>query len=123
MHHTRPPPRRATCIHEAGWACGGVQRPAASVRFAWLAVAAAGGEDPASTDILADDALHRAEGTVREADLVLPRQFLRWLMERGLPAPGRQGGHHSCCGSAQKGEQVEKASAPTSAVGSVQMVG
>ena len=79
--------RRATCIHEAGhavaFALGGV-----SVHR--LAVADEGA-DAWRTDIRNGRMCTGLWGLCEKADLVLPRQFLRWLMSEGCLHPDGRG--------------------------------
>ncbi|WP_415258316.1 hypothetical protein [Thauera phenylacetica] len=79
--------RRTTCIHEAGhavaFALGGV-----SVHR--LAVADEGAE-AWRTDIRNGRMCTGLWGLCEKADLVLPRQFLRWLMSEGCLHPDGRG--------------------------------
>ena len=82
--------RRATCMHEAGhavaFALGGV-----SVHR--LAVADEGAETW-RTDIRNGRMCTGLWGLCEKADLVLPRQFLRWLMNEGCLHPDGKGYEH-----------------------------
>ena len=85
-----PAQRRATCIHEAGhavvFALGGVS-------VYRLAVAAEGAE-AWRTDIRNGRMCTGLWGLCEKADLVLPRQFLRWLMNEGGLHPDGTGYEH-----------------------------
>lgn len=87
MNGLTPAQRRATCIHEAGhavaFALGGV-----SVHR--LAIADEGAV-AWRTDIRNGRMCTGLWGLCEKADLVLPRQFLRWLMNEGSLHPDGKG--------------------------------
>ena len=87
MSRLTPAQRRVTCIHEAGhavaFALGGV-----SVHR--LAVADEGAA-AWRTDIRNGRMCTGLWGLCEKADLVLPRQFLRWLMNEGCLHPDGRG--------------------------------
>ena len=110
--------RRATCIHEAGhavaFALGGV-----SVHR--LAVADEGA-DAWRTDIRNGRMCTGLWGLCEKADLVLPRQFLRWLMNEGCLHPDGRG-HPQLLQRPEGRAQVEGFSARLQREIRAQMVG
>ena len=110
--------RRATCIHEAGhavaFALGGV-----SVHR--LAVADEGAA-AWRTDIRNGRMCTGLWGLCEKADLVLPRQFLRWLMSEGCLHPDGRG-HPQLLQRAEGRAQVEGFSARLQREIRAQMVG
>ena len=110
--------RRATCIHEAGhavaFALGGV-----SVHR--LAVADEGA-DAWRTDIRNGRMCTGLWGLCEKADLVLPRQFLRWLMSEGCLHPDGRG-HPQLLQRPEGRAQVEGFSARLQREIRAQMVG
>ncbi|MFU2487347.1 hypothetical protein [Thauera sp. WH-1] len=110
--------RRATCIHEAGhavaFALGGV-----SVHR--LAVADEGAV-AWRTDIRNGRMCTGLWGLCEKADLVLPRQFLRWLMNEGCLQPDGKG-HPSLLQRPEGRAQVEGFSARQQREIRAQMVG
>lgn len=82
--------RRATCIHEAGHA---VAFALGGVSVYRLAVAQEGAQ-AWRTDIRNGRMCTGLWGLCEKADLVLPRQFLRWLMNEGCLHPDGTGYEH-----------------------------
>ena len=118
MSRLTPAQRRATCIHEAGhavaFALGGV-----SVHR--LAVADEGAE-AWRTDIRNGRMCTGLWGLCEKADLVLPRQFLRWLMNEGCLHPDGRG-HPQLLQRPEGRAQVEGFSARLQREIRAQMVG
>ena len=118
LNRLTPAQRRATCIHEAGhavaFALGGV-----SVHR--LAVADEGAE-AWRTDIRNGRMCTGLWGLCEKADLVLPRQFLRWLMNEGCLHPDGRG-HPQLLQRPEGRAQVEGFSARLQREIRAQMVG
>ncbi len=118
MSRLTPAQRRVTCIHEAGhavaFALGGV-----SVHR--LAVADEGAE-AWRTDIRNGRMCTGLWGLCEKADLVLPRQFLRWLMNEGCLHPDGRG-HPQLLQRPEGRAQVEGFSARLQREIRAQMVG
>ena len=87
MSRLTPAQRRATCIHEAGHA---VAFALGGVSVYRLEVADEGAE-AWRTDIRNGRMCTGLWGLCEKADLVLPRQFLRWLMNEGCLHPDGRG--------------------------------
>ncbi len=110
--------RRATCVHEAGhavvFALGGVS--------VYRLAVADEGATAWRTDIRNGRACTGLWGLCEKADLVLPRQFLRWLMnEGGLHPDGR--GHPPLLQHPEGRAQIEAFSASQQREIRAQMVG
>lgn len=110
--------RRATCIHEAGHA---VAFALGGVSVYRLAVAAEGAE-ALRTDIRNGRMCTGLWGLCEKADLVLPRQFLRWLMNEGCLHPDAKG-HPQLLQRPEGRAQVEGFSARQQREIRAQMVG
>ncbi|HRO35203.1 hypothetical protein [Thauera sp.] len=110
--------RRATCIHEAGHA---VAFALGGVSVYRLAVAAEGAE-AWRTDIRNGRMCTGLWGLCEKADLVLPRQFLRWLMNEGCLHPDAKG-HPQLLQRPEGRAQVEGFSARQQREIRAQMVG
>lgn len=118
MPRLTPAQRRATCIHEAGHA---VAFALAGVSVYRLAVADEGAE-AWRTDIRNGRMCTGLWGLCEKADLVLPRQFLRWLMnEGGLHPDGK--GHPPLLQRPEGRAQIEGFSASQQREIRAQMVG
>lgn len=110
--------RRATCIHEAGHA---VAFALGGVSVYRLAVADEGAE-AWRTDIRNGRLCTGLWGLCEKADLVLPRQFLRWLMNEGCLHPDGTG-HQQLLQRPEGQAQVEAFTEPQRREIRAQMVG
>ncbi len=110
--------RRATCIHEAGhavaFALGGVR----STGWRWRPKGPRPGAPTSATGACATGLW----GLCEKADLVLPRQFLRWLMNEGCLHPDAKG-HPQLLQRPEGRAQVEGFSARQQREIRAQMVG
>ena len=113
-----PAQRRATCIHEAGHA---VAFALGGVSVYRLEVADEGAE-AWRTDIRNGRVCTGLWGLCEKADLVLPRQFLRWLMNEGCLHPDGRG-HPQLLQRPEGRAQVEGFSAQLQREIRAQMVG
>ena len=113
-----PAQRRATCVHEAGHA---VAFALGGVSVYRLEVADEGAE-AWRTDIRNGRMCTGLWGLCEKADLVLPRQFLRWLMNEGCLHPDGRG-HPQLLQRPEGRAQVEGFSARLQREIRAQMVG
>lgn len=113
-----PAQRRATCVHEAGHA---VAFALGGVSVYRLEVADEGAE-AWRTDIRNGRMSTGLWGLCEKADLVLPRQFLRWLMNEGCLHPDGRG-HPQLLQRPEGRAQVEGFSARLQREIRAQMVG